>query len=240
MKTGRYSLKDLFTHNEIEQIIIPEIQRDYVWQTENVEQLLNAIYKNFSEKRNEKLVLHIKEQPVTEKSINEYLQKEYEKLKYNFKIGFIYAYHDNEYAGKFFLIDGQQRITTLYLLLFALYRKTDKGTVFNEFYFKNNTLKLDYKVREASHDFLQEFISYDGDILNSPKYYKKEYEKDVSIINLINNYNTICEFIEKKNAKEEFIDYVENFIEFNYFDTNISEQGEQLYLYMNSRGEHLS
>lgn len=240
MKTGRYSLKDLFTHNEIEQIIIPEIQRDYVWKTDNVEQLLNAIYKNFSDKKNEKFELLIQNKPIAEKSVNEYLQKEYEKLKYNFKIGFIYAYHDNEYAGKFFLIDGQQRITTLYLLLFALYRKTDERNNFNELYFKNNKLKLDYKVREASHDFLQEFISYDGNVQNSPKYYKKEYEKDISIVNLIKNYNTIYQFIEEKDAKEEFIDYVENFIEFNYFDTNISEQGEQLYLYMNSRGEHLS
>jgi uncharacterized protein with ParB-like and HNH nuclease domain len=240
MKTGRYSLKDLFTHNEIEQIIIPEIQRDYVWQTDNVEQLLNAVYKNFSEKKNEKLELLIENELITEKSVNEYLQKEYEKLKYNFKIGFIYAYHDNEYAGKFFLIDGQQRITTLYLLLFALYRKTDKRNNFNELYFKNNKLKLDYKVREASHDFLQEFISYDGNVENSPKYYKKEYEKDISIINIIKNYKAIYKFIEEKDVNDEFIDYVENFIEFNYFDTNISEQGEQLYLYMNSRGEHLS
>lgn len=38
----------------------------------------------------------------------------------------------------------------------------------------------------------------------------------------------------------DFKDYVENYIEFNYFDTNISSQGERLYLYMNSRGEDLS
>ena len=81
MKTGRYSLKDLFTHNEIEQIIIPEIQRDYVWKTDNVEQLLNAIYKNFSDKKNEKFELFIQNKPIAEKSVNEYLQKEYEKLK---------------------------------------------------------------------------------------------------------------------------------------------------------------
>ena len=161
--------------------------------------------------------------------------------KYNFKIGFIYAYHDNEYAGKFFLIDGQQRITTLYLLLFALYNKIGKRDIFDEFYFKKNNLKLDYKVREASHDFLQDFIGYKGaNIENSSRYYKKEYEKDTTIINLLRNYNKITEFIESKTIDISFIDYVENFIEFNYFDTNISEQGEQLYLYVNSRGEHLS
>jgi len=80
MKTGRYSLKDLLTHNEIEQIIIPEIQRDYVWGEDNVEQLLNSIYKSFKEKSSEKLELFIKSKPISEESVNEYLQKEYEKI----------------------------------------------------------------------------------------------------------------------------------------------------------------
>lgn len=31
MKTGRYTIYDLFNSTDIEQIIIPEIQRDYVW-----------------------------------------------------------------------------------------------------------------------------------------------------------------------------------------------------------------
>ena len=33
---------------------------------------------------------------------------------------------------------------------------------------------------------------------------------------------------------------INNAIEVNYFDTHLSEQGEQLYIYMNSRGEQLS
>lgn len=36
MKTGRYNIKQLLTNPEVEQIIIPEIQRDYVWKKQNV------------------------------------------------------------------------------------------------------------------------------------------------------------------------------------------------------------
>src|SRR5690606_15081144 len=46
--------------------------------------------------------------------------------------------------------------------------------------------------------------------------------------------------IKEKNSFDNFLEYIEDYIEVNYFDTNISEQGEQLYLYMNSRGEFLS
>lgn len=252
MKTGRYNIKELLTHNEIEQIIIPEIQRDYVWKSKNVLKLLESITKNFVDKKEANLVIEIDGKKVTNLTINSYLEKEYKKLLYNTKIGFIYAYHDNEYAGKFFLIDGQQRFTTIYLLLLAIYVKNKKQQNFKTVYFQNNILKIDYKVRENSHEFMTNFITNEleeqsKDITLSVKYYKNEYEKDETIKNLINNYKVIQDFIEKNSEKfliddcyDDFEEYVEDYIEVNYFDTNISEQGEQLYLYMNSRGEFLS
>lgn len=252
MKTGRYNIKELLTHNEIEQIIIPEIQRDYVWKSKNVRKLLDSIIKNFLNKKEAALVIEIGGERVTNVSINTYLQKEYNKLIHNTKIGFIYAYHDNEYAGKFFLIDGQQRFTTIYLLLLAVYVKSGKKNDFRTLYFKDDILKIDYKVREHSHEFMNNFIKNEledvpKDIFSSIKYYKNDYEKDETINNLILNYTLISEILEENKYKleinnkyDDFIEYIEDYIEVNYFDTNISEQGEQLYLYMNSRGEFLS
>ena len=46
-----------------------------------------------------------------------------------------------------------------------------------------------------------------------------------------------CVFINKHDLS---LEYVEKYIEFWYFDTNKSKQGEELYLYMNSRGEIVS
>ncbi|WP_062622956.1 GmrSD restriction endonuclease domain-containing protein [Aequorivita aquimaris] len=252
MRTGRYSIKELLTHNEIEQIIIPEIQRDYVWKSKNVTQLLNSIINHFQNKKREQISFKVNGQQIEEGSITNYLQKEYSRLLYNTKIGFVYAYHDNEYAGKFFLIDGQQRFTTLYLLLLAVYVKSGKTADFKTLYFTDNLLKIDYKVRENSHNFMRSFISNElsenpTDIKLSNQYYKNEYEEDETIVNLISNYNTIKTILEKNeaivkenNSLDNFLEYIEEYIEVNYFDTNISEQGEQLYLYMNSRGEFLS
>ena len=41
MKPGKYTIKELFVNRELEQIVIPEIQRDYVWKKEQVEGLMN-------------------------------------------------------------------------------------------------------------------------------------------------------------------------------------------------------
>lgn len=248
MKTGRYSLYQLLNNPEIEQIIIPEIQRDYVWQKQNTIALLDSIKMKYKEKKSINLSIKVNEQHISQ-SMNSYLTKEYEKIMYCTKIGFIYAYHDPNYPGKFFLIDGQQRITTLYLLLIALYKKQpERWTDFRERYFAQQLPKLDYRVREITHDFLIQLIEHELSSHNtvafnkSVNYYDIIYDKDITTKNLWNNYVEISTYINKHFHEELniFTDYLEHFVEFNFFDTNISAQGERLYLYMNSRGEDLS
>jgi uncharacterized protein with ParB-like and HNH nuclease domain len=243
MKTGRYSLKQLLTHNEIEQIIIPEIQRDYVWEVSNVKKLIGDIQKSFEKKSNHQIEIKVNGKDTIPESISQFLSQEYERLVYQQKLGFIYAYHDRDYAGKFFLIDGQQRITTLYLMLLYLYRSTAKPEEFKTFYFNNEIPKVDYKVREQSHDFLHLLIK---SFLNGKEYkdseafYGTEYLKDTTIKHLIENFEFIRSELSTLDNKLDFLYYLENFVEVNYFDTHLSEQGEQLYIYMNSRGEQLS
>ena len=243
MKTGRYSLKQLLTHNEIEQIIIPEIQRDYVWEVSNVKKLIGDILKSFKKKSSHQIEIKVNGKDSIPESITHFLSQEYERLVYQQKLGFIYAYHDRDYAGKFFLIDGQQRITTLYLMLLYLYSSTDKVEEFKTLYFNNEIPKVDYKVREQSHDFLHLLIK---SFLNGKEYkdseafYSTEYLKDTTIKHLIENFEFIRLALSNIENKLDFLNYLENFVEVNYFDTHLSEQGEQLYIYMNSRGEQLS
>lgn len=174
MKTGRYKLKDLFDNKEIDQIIIPEIQCDYVWTKYNVKGLLNSIFSHYEEKVDLELDITCQGNDITEEE-RAFLTEEYRRLRFNTRIGFIYAYKDDSYNGKLFLIDGQQRMTTLYLLLLALYSKNDKKS-FREMYFKEGLPTIDYKVRETSHDFMVDFINHQlsGDstsFKSSPKYY---------------------------------------------------------------------
>ncbi|MDB5024835.1 MAG: hypothetical protein JWP78_2590 [Mucilaginibacter sp.] len=248
MKTGRYSFRELLLHQEIEQIIIPEVQRDYVWQTPNVERLLDNILQFFDERSNLRLEISINGIANSEEHLVSHLQKELERLQYHLKIGFIYAYHDPSYPGKFFLIDGQQRFTTLYLLLLSLYKMTSRQDDFRYNYFSGDQLKIDYKVRRAVHDFMRDFVRHElsdeTHDFSKSKFYYRHYENDVTINNLLINYQFITKYIKSKTGPNRNLTdlrgFLEDFVELNFFDTQLSAQGEQLYLYMNARGEQLS
>jgi len=240
MKSGKYTLKELFLNKNIEQIIVPEIQRDYVWKKEQVISILNSIVSDYEK-------FHINDDLKTldvidDKIIKEMFAKYYKKQKYSSNIGFIYAYNDSEYKDKYFLIDGQQRLTTMYLLIFVIYNLLGKKDDFVKYYFYQNTLKLDYKVRDSSHDFLIDFItnvSIDFDIekLESQYWYFTKYDSDTTISSIKENYKIIMNYLVSMDNLYDFKEYIENYIEFWFFDTNISKQGEELYLSMNSRGE---
>ena len=51
MKTGRYNIAQLLTSPDVEQIVIPELQRDYVWGERNVTGLLSSILDNYKSKQ---------------------------------------------------------------------------------------------------------------------------------------------------------------------------------------------
>lgn len=94
MNPGHYTLKAYLTENNLNQILIPEIQRDYVWKKKNVMNLLSSIAENAG------------------------LNNQSQRVPTN--IGFIYAYSDEQMQGHYILIDGQQRITTVFYCCFVL------------------------------------------------------------------------------------------------------------------------
>lgn len=254
MKTGRYSLGQLLNNDDIDQIVIPELQRDYVWTPQNVTALLRSIESNYKEKQALTLTITNGDEAIDARSA-QFLTKEYERLRYNTRIGFIYAYYDASDNRRFYLIDGQQRITTLFLLLLAACARQGGAGVdhFRNNYFRGGRPRLDYRVREGAHNCLVDFIDYalseagrgsktpGSDFKCSSPNYFHDYDNDPTACALLANYDVITQWLAEHYAdRDDIVDYVENFIEFNYFDTGLSQQGERLYLYMNSRGEELS
>jgi uncharacterized protein with ParB-like and HNH nuclease domain len=241
MKAGKYSIKELFNNRNVDQIVIPEIQRDYVWGKKEVEGLLNSIKEDFEDFKkgiDRNLV------PQADTEIKKAFELYYKKQKFSCNIGFIYAYNDPDYSGKYFLIDGQQRLTTIYLLLLVLASEKHE---FRDKFIKLYTLAgipiIDYRVREASHYFLKEVVANyfnSGIEITDQSWFYKEYKSDKTISSIVSNIETIRKYLIAKNIiNNDFINYVQDYIEFWYFDTNISEQGEELYIYMNARGEQM-
>ncbi len=95
-----YTLAELFSGNR--RIIIPDLQRDYCWgdkvHTDEKKELVSGFVNNL---------------------INQFDNNDYKDF---LNLGLLYGYEAP--ANHIQLCDGQQRITTLYLLLGRLNRKT--------------------------------------------------------------------------------------------------------------------
>ena len=217
MKTGKYTILEILEFKNLDQLVVPEIQRDYVWEVTDVLDLLESIKDGFE----------------GEKADIPYL-------------GFIYAYTDKDYVYKYFLVDGQQRMTSVYLLLLACHQKISKKLPV--YLVKHDKLKLDYKVRQATHDFLSDLVNhcrksqdgYDFKI-EDQIWYHKDYENDRTICNMIHNYVSIKDWLNRFDQEQEanFIKFVEDKVALSYFDIENGREGEELYIYMNSRGRQL-
>ncbi|HEV7333156.1 MAG TPA: DUF262 domain-containing protein [Flavisolibacter sp.] len=213
MKTGNYQISEILLFQNLEQLIIPEIQREYVWKEEDVTDLLKTLAEGLQNK----------------------------DVPY---LGFIYAYSHRDFLYKYFLIDGQQRMTTIFLILLACHRKLEKKLP--AYLTRNNKVKLDYKVRQATHDFLRDlvnniFVIDDKNRIEDQLWYHESYRNDVTIRNLIGNYYVIIDWLENYGAEEisAFLKLVESKVGLSYFNVEDGRQGEELYIYMNSRGRQL-
>ena len=271
MKSGRYTIHELFCEGDVGYFCIPEIQRDYVWGEEQVTPFVQSIVNSIK-----------KETPDIPKGIPESHKKQYQEFlaqltRYN--IGFIYAYFDQSIPNRFFLVDGQQRLTTLYLVLAVLAAKDEKcREIFKSRYFRSESrggsfmandfrscqLKVDYKVRETSHTVLQHLIfdllsaeecqkefvreilagnwKWEGERQHFPAWWQRRFADDLTVRSLFANSSCIARLITERCGIDplEMFTWIEEGVEVWYFDTALSQQGEELYVYMNSRGEQLN
>jgi len=244
MKTGKYTLSDFYSHRNFEQIIIPEIQRDYVWGKEQIEPFLIDLNNGIIDFNTEEEKLKNNIEDLENITIQEQFLEYKLKQNFSYNIGFIYAYQDDEYPGYMFLIDGQQRFTTLFLLALALAIKEDRKDDFKKtFVHKNNKNRLDYRVRNSASEFLAHYTEYvlEHDLeginnISKQYWYFSDFDQDATIQNILQAFRTIIEFINEEDSVLNY-HYINHYVDFWYFDTNISEQGEELYIYMNARGE---
>jgi len=93
--------------------------------------------------------------------------------------------------GLFILVDGQQRTTTLLLIFIAL----------RDFDFASS-IKLDYKIRADSNEYLQLLIKNNGQIIENDEI------QDIYYFNVA--LNTIREKFDTDLNIESFIDYIKN------------------------------
>lgn len=217
--------------------IVPEIQREYVW-GEN-----EKVIVKFLDDLKSKIGVCCNKcnLPASENKIN---------------IGFLYSYkpdyvkieHDRFLDEN--LIDGQQRFTTLFLLLFFCALKETKADGKNrkdEFltlirFEEKLSMCFDYKVRDLTKRFMLELIEKIDSVeqlknIDKQTWFLKDYQNDVSIKSMRKALGFIQSvFSDNTRYYNHFINYVV----FWHFKTEATSQGEELYITMNARGEDLA
>ncbi|EAK9946327.1 DUF262 domain-containing protein [Campylobacter lari] len=152
------SINDLFGLN----FVIPSYQRGYRWDEIQVRDLLEDIW-NFCEKEDDKKDSFYCLQPI--------IVKKYEQDEKKYK-----------------LVDGQQRLTTIYMILshFKLYMDDSRYESF----------KIEYETREDSKDFLKNI---------QERYKTNEKESNIDFYYMSKAYEYIEKwFSENNNRRQEF------------------------------------
>ncbi|WP_369085997.1 DUF262 domain-containing protein [Metamycoplasma spumans] len=206
--------------------LIPEYQRPYSWGEEQTEQLFTDLWEFYKK---------IIEDP---------------NSKEKYFLGSI-VFFENE-DGKWEIIDGQQRITTIFLLLRAILKKCENTNSANT---KNLAMDIEKCIWNISNDYtkeidknsmsIQNFSVMQSNLEDFENIIKSgEYNKK-SKSNYSKNYAKLIELIEEK-AKNE----IEGI--FNFFNTilektlifNVSSQSQEsamtVFETLNNRGIPLS
>jgi uncharacterized protein with ParB-like and HNH nuclease domain len=217
--------------------IVPEIQREYVWGGN--EKVIVKFLNDLKDKIG--ICCSNCNLPSSENKIN---------------IGFLYSYkpdyvkieHDRFLDEN--LIDGQQRFTTLFLLLFYCALKETKPDSKNrkdEFlilirFEEKLSMCFDFKVRDLTKRFLLELVEKVDSIeqlknIVRQTWFLKDYQNDVSIKSMLKALGFI-QSVFSDNTR--YYNHLINYVVFWHFKTEATSQGEELYITMNARGEELA
>jgi uncharacterized protein with ParB-like and HNH nuclease domain len=221
-----YSLKELFSGDR--RIVITDFQRDYCWgDSVHGEKADTDIVSGFLD-------------TLIEESDN----PDCETI-----LGKIDVYEDP--ANYINLTDGQQRLTTLFLLLGMLCRYGNKEKILKCLTVDDNELRLQYAIRESTVYFLRDLTNYffkEGNTLSVDKirdeyWYFSEYDNDPSIISMIKALKTIDGRLHNndlKNRLEKFTQFILDTIKIQYYDVGDRKHGEERFVIINTTGKYLT
>ena len=228
--SGRpYSLKEIFC-GENDKVIIPDLQRDYCWgnsfSTDNEDSLVNSFMDS--------IFRLDKSSDIT--------------------MGLIYGYYDELMPYHLQLCDGQQRLTTLFIIIGIINRMSGNNRyrelLISNFEFDDddNEPHLLYGIRESSLYFLSDltihfFLRPDTtseDIAQAP-WFLNSYKKDPTINSIRKAIQTIEARLAgyEKNVCE-LGDFIILHLKFLFYDMGNRQNGEETFVVINTTGEPLT
>lgn len=210
---------------------IPDYQRAYVWDTDQVRDLLDDTISAYRENKEAQYFLGSMVLKINEKSENNVSYTEYE------------------------LLDGQKRITTVFLILACMrdmltdypqYQNSLAGFVYqaeDAILQQPERMRIIFNIRSDVRDFVNEHIKPLHGTCDDALLKEKMQAKDVniSIRNMANAMLVAHEFLEEN--KSEIIGYLSYFLNkvlMIYVATEELQDAFQLFTVLNNRGVKLS
>lgn len=167
-------------------------------------------------------------------------------------MGLIYGYYDELKSYHLQLCDGQQRLTTLFLIMGAINRYVDNK--YRELLISNFELHEDdkephllYGIRESSlyflsdltiHYFLNSKLSIND--LKSQYWFLNSYNQDPTILSMLRALGTIAIRLDGREDLEALGDFLQTHLKFLFYDMGNRQNGEETFVVINTTGEPLS
>lgn len=195
---------------------IPPYQRLYEWDKEQIQTLLNDIKTKFDEDKN----------------------KEY------FIGNVVVSKKDDKNDHKYLLIDGQQRLTTLFLIGFFLsYKNCDN---WQNFIINDNKLRISMSIREKEEKVLKEFAKFcegsEGGERKNDIFLQeiKKFPRDICQ-NIPQALEIIANWFEEniKENIENFSNFIFDKVKFVFVELAQNTDLNRFFIRMNNRGKQL-
>ncbi len=222
------TLYGLFDINTVETIEIPILQRDYA-QGRKEEGEVRKLFLN---------------------SLFQALNNNAE-LRQPLDLDFVYGNFEEGQSKAFSVLDGQQRLTTLYLLHWYLAVQHGHIEVFrSRFVADEHRSRFTYKTRPSTTEFFDALTSKDFELSNTvisnqiknSQWFYLSWQQDPTVqacLNMLDAIQTL--FADSKHDLYDRITNTSNpYITFQFLDLHSFGLSDELYIKMNARGKPLT
>lgn len=207
---------------------VPEYQRPYVWGKDQIAELLQDLNDAMGRDENTQYFLGsmVLQKKSSEKGNTQYIEYD--------------------------VLDGQQRLTTLFLLIAVIRDLTNDADCFNtckeiifqkKNVFKNipERLRVVFDIRQEVKDFIDAYVKEEKSTSKVTSSLIQNYSKDtdLSVINMSKNIVQIREYFEEHQNFDQFAIFLINKVLMIYVGSEELDDAFRLFTVMNNRGVKL-
>lgn len=228
------TFSQLFENNDC--IEIPIIQRDYAQGRDEVSEVRMQFLRD----------------------IFSILSTPDDKLKQPLDLDFVYGSLEGSPEGKFIPLDGQQRLTTLFLLHWYLACRDSKTDEFSKFIKKDGYSRFTYQTRTSSKEFCDALVNHPLDLkdllpsdqgkenpmsktIEDCSWFFLSWRRDPTIRSMLAMLDSIHSiFSHSEGFYSKLMQTTKPYITFQFLNLKDYGLSDDLYIKMNARGKPLT